>query len=60
MNYPKRLRTHTSIDLSLGNAMKAIDKILSRDDRVVTVFPSRDVGQSGIHIAKVRDFHCPS
>ncbi|KAF9371987.1 hypothetical protein CPB97_001546, partial [Podila verticillata] len=28
-----------------GNAMKAVDKILSLDDRVDTVFPAHDVGQ---------------
>ncbi|KAF9337524.1 hypothetical protein BG006_004350 [Podila minutissima] len=43
-----------------GDAMKAIDKILSLEDRVEIVFPAHDVGQSGVHITRVRDFRRPS
>ncbi|KAG0024520.1 hypothetical protein BGZ81_007661 [Podila clonocystis] len=60
MNYPNVSGPLLASTCHWGNAMKTIDKILSLDNRVDTVFPAHDVGQSGIHITKVRDFHCPS
>ncbi|KAF9955240.1 hypothetical protein BGZ65_003501 [Modicella reniformis] len=43
-----------------GNAMQAIDKILTYKDEVDTVFPAHDYSEDGIHIDKVHDFHRPS
>ncbi|KAG0362311.1 hypothetical protein BG005_006141 [Podila minutissima] len=60
MNYPNVSGPTPASTWHWGDAMKAIDKILSLEDRVEIVFPAHDVGQSGVHIAKVRDFHRPS
>ncbi|KAG0090461.1 hypothetical protein BGZ93_007366 [Podila epicladia] len=60
MNYPKVSGPFRVSTYNWGDAMTSIDKILSLDDRVETVFPAHDVGQSGVHITKVRDFHRPS
>ncbi|KAF9934603.1 hypothetical protein FBU30_001367 [Linnemannia zychae] len=43
-----------------GNAMKAIDKIVSLKDEVDTVFPAHDYNPDGIHIQKVHEFHSPT
>ncbi|KAG0328199.1 hypothetical protein BGZ99_005865 [Dissophora globulifera] len=43
-----------------GNAMKAIDKILTFRDKVDTVFPAHDYSADGVHIDKVHEFHKPS
>ncbi|KAI1316678.1 hypothetical protein EDD11_009634 [Mortierella claussenii] len=42
-----------------GNAMKAIDKILTLKDKVDTVFPAHDYSAEGVHIDKVHEFHNP-
>ncbi|CAO3564038.1 unnamed protein product [Mortierella alpina] len=43
-----------------GNAMKAIDKILSLKDDVDTIFPAHDYNVEGLHIDHVHEFHNPS
>lgn len=60
MNYPNVSGPTSASTCHWDNTMKAIGKILSLDDRVDTVFPAHDVGQSGVHITKIRDFHRPS
>ncbi|KAG0053624.1 hypothetical protein BGZ83_000765 [Gryganskiella cystojenkinii] len=42
-----------------GNAMKAIDKILTYREEVDTVFPAHDYNPDGVHIDKVHEFHHP-
>ncbi|KAG0368978.1 beta-lactamase-like protein [Gamsiella multidivaricata] len=43
-----------------GNAMKAIDKILTLKDKVDTVFPAHDFNTDGIHIDQICEFRKPS
>jgi glyoxylase-like metal-dependent hydrolase (beta-lactamase superfamily II) len=43
-----------------GNAMKAIDKLLTLKDEVDTVFPAHDYSADGIHIDQVHEFHRPT
>ncbi|KAF9960366.1 hypothetical protein BGZ72_007171 [Mortierella alpina] len=43
-----------------GNAMKAIDTILSLKDDVDTIFPAHDYNAEGLHIDHVHEFHRPS